>query len=108
MEEEEEEEEGKEGSANHALDIEHDWEETTRTLTGQEASIRLCVDGALRGGKAAILGIALYAYTSNQQSENILLYRAGRCVAGVGSAFIAELMALEASISALPDFLRFP
>ena len=90
-------------AANHALDTGTDWTDNLGQQPEEQvkvgAHLRLCVDGALRGGKYAAAGVALYMYRPGE--GRVLVYRAGRCLQCVHSAFVAELLALELGLQFL-------
>ena len=88
-------------AANHALDAGTAWAddlgEQPEEKVRAHADLRLCVDGALRGGKHAAAGVTLYTYRPREGRK--LVYRAGRRLQGVHSAFVAELIALELGLN---------
>ena len=88
-------------AANHALDAEDDWGDNDRQEPEKnvraDSNLRLCVDGALRGGRHAAAGLALYTYRPGEERQ--LAYRAGRRLQCVHSAFVAELISLELGLN---------
>ena len=54
---------------------------------------RACFDGARRGGGESAAGVAIFAYHIN--GRRALLYRGGKPLDNLGSAFVAEALALE-------------
>ena len=87
-------------AANAALDADSDWERTDPDAVAQARSsgqnLRVCVDGALRGGRAAAGGLAIYAYPGK-----VLLCRAGKRLGTMGSSFLVEALALEWALDLL-------
>ncbi len=61
--------------------------------SGDRQQHPLSVDGARRGDGAAAAGVALFAVSAS--GSEVVLCRAGRILGNVGSAFVAELLALE-------------
>ena len=89
--------------ANVALDTGVDWERSDSAAKDRAISagsnLRLCVDGALRGGKHAAGGLAIFAYPANGGRE--LLCRAGKRFGNLDSAFLAEALSLEWALEVL-------
>ena len=63
----------------------------------QFARMRLSSDGALRGDGQAAAGMTLIAYDEHDAPH--ILYRAGKLLGKLQSAFEAEILALEWSLS---------
>ena len=84
-------------AANVALDLQSDWEDlqqdALKEARARKANFRLSVDGARRGNSQSAAGIALIAYYPGGRRE--LVYRAGRCLGELSSAFLAEALAME-------------
>ena len=94
-------------AANVALDLKEDWFRADwariRRAKSTNANLRLCLDGALRGDGSSSAGLALVAYPAD--GSEVLLCRAGRVTGRLGSAFVAELLALEWGVDFLTRFL---
>ena len=60
------------------------------------------MDGALRGDGSSAAGLALLAYPTD--GSELLICRAGRVMGRLGSAFAAELVALERVVNFLLIF----
>ena len=56
-------------------------------------NLRLCADGALRGTGQAAAGMCLLAY--EESGREVLLYRAGKVLGELSSAFVSEMLAME-------------
>ena len=95
-------------AANCALDLGQPWERSNREnielSIEVKANIRLCFDGARRGGGQASAGIAIFAYLP--RGGTILLYRAGCIFGSLSSAFLSEMMALEWCLSRITDIME--
>ena len=59
-------------------------------------NLRLCVDGARRGDGLSAAGFALIGCSRDRQET--ILFRGGRQLGRLHSAFVAELMALEVAL----------
>ena len=59
-------------------------------------NLRLCFDGARRGDGSASAGFALLAYP--REGEPAIIYRGGRMLGKLPSAFLAEKLALEVTL----------
>lgn len=94
-------------AANVALDIKEDWSRADWEKMGsakrKHAYLRLCVHDALRGDGSSAAGLALLPCATD--GSEVLLCRAGRVMARLGSAFVAELLALEWGVHVLTTFL---
>ena len=88
-------------AANMALDIGEEWvrrdTEAIREAKCSQANFRLCFDGARRGNAEASGGLAVFAYYPS--GRRVLLLRAGKPFGPLGSAFLAEALALEWCLS---------
>ena len=71
-------------------------------------NLRLCVDGGVRGSIIAAIGFCLYAARRNERGRYTyeVLVRQGHVLSETGSAFIAESIALESSLTFLTEILK--
>ena len=83
--------------ANIALDKGSDWhvldDESLNAAGACKLNLRLCADGALRGTGQAAAGMCLLAY--GEDGVEMLLYRAGKVLGELSSAFVSEILAME-------------
>ena len=90
-------------AANVALDMQQDWERADEIEMNRakcaNANLHLCVDGARRGNATSSAGVALFA--SYPDGAHVLLYRSGRFLGYLSSAFAAEILALECGLNFL-------
>ena len=95
-------------AANVALDGGRDWErrehEGAQAFLRAGANLRLCIDGAKRGDGSSAAGLAILAYSPDH--GQMLLYRAGRQLGRLSSAFVSEVIALEWGLEFLADLLQ--
>ena len=86
-------------AANVALDAGEDWSspqssaDVKQALLQDNAHIRICSDGAKRGSGSSAAGYAIMAYSPDGTMR--VLKRSGRSLGKLGSAFLAEMLALE-------------
>ena len=59
----------------------------------QHAYLRICSDGAKRGGGQSAAGFALLSYS--QSGQRTVLHRCGKLFGSLDSSFVAEALALE-------------
>ena len=80
-----------------------DWERCSQDALCEartrKANLRLCLDGARRGNGQAAAGITLLAYYPCGRRD--LIYRSGRLLGTLSSAFASEMLALDVAIQAL-------
>jgi hypothetical protein len=96
-------------AANATLDGGADWTQycDSRQDPGIElgaVNLRLCFHGALRGDGSSSAGFALLAYSSDNGETT--LFRGGRLLGKLTSAFMAEMLALECTLLIFCDFLN--
>ena len=84
-------------AANKTLDQGSDWKYVHSDVLFRARSnvtnIRMCFDGARRGTGEAAAGVAAIAYFPSGERE--LIFRAGRVLGILNSAFLAEALAAE-------------
>ena len=86
-------------AANVALDAGEDWSspqsnaDVKQALLQDNAHIRICSDGAKRGSGSSAAGYAIMAYSPDGTMR--VLKRSGCSLGKLGSAFPAEMLALE-------------
>ena len=84
-------------AANKSFDRQADCDyihnEVLLRIRQETANIKMCFDGARRGGGSAAAGVAAIAYFPNGERE--LMFRAGKVLGILGSAFLAEAFAAE-------------
>ena len=94
-------------AANVSLDSHDDWDRSDLEALSQarahNANLWLCVDGARRGSGGFAAGLTLLAYFPDGRRQ--LLYRSGKLLGKLQSAFASEMLALEWGLQVLIGFL---
>ena len=94
-------------AANYALDSGRAWQQRSCGSCSSWAvgtpNLHLCVDGARRGDGNSAVGMALFAFSPVGERE--LVYRAGKILGNLPSAFVAELLALEWGLEILVNVI---
>ena len=94
-------------AANCALDSQTGWERKDLDALWQSskthANIRICLDGPRRKNGQSSSGMAIIAYQKDDGPS--LLFRASACFGDLGSAFLAEALAMECALEVVFAFM---